>query len=203
MAKLKKSARTGAKPASAKSAKPAKSAHPAAELQAKAEQLSRSIAESAQQIWAAGVGAFTRAQGEGSKLFEALVKEGMSIEQSTRKIATGKVDAVRDAVEDRVGVVRERAVDTWDRLEKVFEDRVQRALNRLGVPGREDIADLSAKVNELNAELRKLSKAAPATASSKPAAKASPAKKAAKTAAKPRKPALPKAPKPVKPQAAE
>lgn len=203
MAKLKKSARTGAKPASAKSAKPAKSAHPAAELQAKAEQLSRSIAESAQQIWAAGVGAFTRAQGEGSKLFEALVKEGMSIEQSTRKIATGKVDAVRDAVEDRVGVVRERAVDTWDRLEKVFEDRVQRALNRLGVPGREDIADLSAKVNELNAELRKLSKAAPATASSKPTAKASPAKKAAKTAAKPRKPALPKAPKPVKPQAAE
>ena len=174
MAKLKKSTRAGAKPASAKSAK---SAHPAAELQAKAEQLSRSIAESAQQIWAAGVGAFTRAQGEGSKLFEALVKEGMSIEQSTRKIATGKVDAVRDAVEDRVGVVRERAVDTWDRLEKVFEDRVQRALVKLGVPGREDLADLSRRVDALTAELRRQGGA---PAPRKSAARKAPASKAAK-----------------------
>jgi poly(hydroxyalkanoate) granule-associated protein len=111
--------------------------------------MSRSLVESAQQIWMAGVGAFTRAQGEGSKLFEALVKEGMTIEQTTRKLATGKVDAVRDAVEDRVGVVRERAVDTWDRLETVFETRVQRALNRLGVPAREDLADLTSRVNDL------------------------------------------------------
>ena len=209
MAKLKKSART-AKPATKKSAKPA------VDLQAKAEQLSRSIAESAQQIWSAGVGAFTRAQGEGSKLFEALVKEGMNIEQSTRKLATGKVDAVRDAVEDRVGVVRERAVDTWDRLEKVFEERVQRALTRLGVPSREDIAELGARVNELNAELRKLAKPGgkPAAATAAKASSASSKAAAGKTASKPgspkasnsvkkpaaRKPALPKTPKPVAPQ---
>jgi poly(hydroxyalkanoate) granule-associated protein len=190
MAKLKKTVR--AKAASQSNA----------DLQAKAEQMSRSIVESAQQIWMAGVGAFTRAQGEGSKLFEALVKEGMTIEQSTRKLATGKVDAVRDAVEDRVGVVRERAVDTWDRLEKVFEDRVQRALNRLGVPSREDLADLTGRVNDLTAELRKISKSAPAKAA-KPAAKA-PARKKPAAKAVPRKaarkPALPKAPKPVAPQ---
>jgi poly(hydroxyalkanoate) granule-associated protein len=128
----------------------------AAELQAKAEQMSRSLRESAQQIWMAGVGAFTRAQGEGSKLFEALVKEGMNIEQHTRKLAGGRVDAVRDAVEDRVGVVRERASDTWDRLEKVFEERVQRALNRLGVPSREDLSDLTDRVETLTSELRKV-----------------------------------------------
>ena len=153
----------------------------------------------------------------------------MTIEQTTRKLATGKVDAVRDAVEDRVGVVRERAVDTWDRLETVFETRVQRALNRLGVPAREDLADLTSRVNELNAELRKLGKAAPAKAARKTAAAkpAKPAKKAKATKAakaparkpapakKPvakkakvkvkaaRKPSLPKAPKPVAPQAAE
>lgn len=209
MAKLKKNVRSkagGAKRASAKSTTPA------AELQARAEQVSRSIVGSAQQIWMAGMGAFHRAQGEGSKLFEALVKEGMSIEQSTRKLATGKVDAVRDAVEDRVGVVRERAVDTWDRLENVFETRVQRALNRLGVPGREDLAELTKRVNELNAELRKLSKpgarAKAKPAARKPAAKAAAKPKAAKAKAKPaaakpaRKRALPKAPKPVAPQQA-
>lgn len=196
MAKLKKSVR-------AKSS----AGTPSADLQAKAEQMSRSIVESAQQIWMAGVGAFTRAQGEGSKLFEALVKEGMTIEQTTRKLATGKVDAVRDAVEDRVGVVRERAVDTWDRLENVFETRVQRALNRLGVPSREDLTELTARVNELNGELRRISKSAPARKAAKPAArKPAPARKpAAKKAVKKtkaaRKPALPKAPKPVAPQA--
>ena len=218
MAKLKKSVRAktaASKPRGGKSS---------ADLQAKAEHMSRSLVESAQQIWMAGVGAFTRAQGEGSKLFEALVKEGMTIEQSTRKLATGKVDAVRDAVEDRVGVVRERAVDTWDRLETVFETRVQRALNRLGVPAREDLADLTSRVNELNAELRKLGKAAPAkaarkTAAAKPAKKAKATKAAKAPARKPapakkpvakkakvkaaRKPSLPKAPKPVAPQAAE
>lgn len=197
MAKLKKSAQP--KTTASKSS--------AAELQARAEHLSRSLVESAQQIWMAGVGAFTRAQGEGSKLFEALVKEGMSIEQTTRKLATGKVDAVRDAVEDRVGVVRERATDTWDRLEKVFEERVQRALNRLGVPSREDLADLNARVAALTAELRKLGKApaAKAAPASKPAArktiaKAKPVAKATK-ATKPARKALPKAPKPIAPQA--
>src|SRR6476619_7689026 len=144
MAKLKKNA--GAKSAPRQNA---------ADVQAKAEHMARSLRESAQQIWMAGVGAFTRAQGEGSKLFEALVKEGMSIEQHTRKLATGKVDAVRDAVEDRVGVVRERATDTWDRLETVFDERVHRALNRLGVPGREELSDLVGRVDALTSELKK------------------------------------------------
>jgi len=190
----------------------ANSAHKnnAAELQAKAEQMSKSLRESAQQIWMAGVGAFTRAQGEGSKLFEALVNEGMNIEKTTRKLATGKVDAVRDAMEDRVGAVRGRASDTWDRLEKVFEDRVQRALNRLGIPGREELAALEARVNALSSQARKAKGAKPPKAAvakkatRKPAAKRA-AKPAAKAAAKPaRKPArktLPKAAKPVAPQA--
>src|SRR5690606_116995 len=99
---------------------------------AKSENVQRSIMDSAQQIWLAGMGAFGRAQEEGTRLFESLVKEGSTLELKTRKLATGKVDAVRDAVENRVGAVKERAADTWDRLEKVFEDRVQRALTRLG-----------------------------------------------------------------------
>lgn len=186
MAKLKKSTRKS--PASAPSP---------ADLQAKAEQLSRGLAESAQHIWLAGVGAFQRAQHEGSKLFDALVKEGSTFETATRKLATGRVDAVRDAVEERVGTVRERAVDTWDRLEKVFEERVQRALTRLGVPGREDLVELTARVDALTRALKQRG-AAPAKAA-KPAAKA-PAKaakkapaKAAKKAAKPARKASSKA----------
>ncbi len=188
VAKLKKTVR------SRSSASPVSSA----DLQARAEHLSRSLVESAQQIWMAGVGAFTRAQGEGSKLFEALVSEGMTIEKSTRKLATGKVDAVRDAMEGRVGVVRDRASDTWDRLEKVFEDRVQRALNRLGIPGREELAELIKRVDALTAQLKKSGASPAARAPSKRPAKA-PAKKAASARKSARK-TLPKAAKPVAPR---
>ncbi|GAB3737030.1 hypothetical protein GCM10028794_18400 [Silanimonas algicola] len=176
MAKLKKSTR-----------KTTSAAASPADLQAKAEQLSRGLADSAQQIWLAGIGAFQRAQHEGSKLFDALVKEGSTIETATRKLATGRVDAVRDAVEERVGTVRERAVDTWDRLEKVFEERVQRALTRLGVPSREDLIELTGRVDQLTRALKQRG-AAPAAKPVKQAGK--PAKqpaKAAKTTAKPKK----------------
>jgi poly(hydroxyalkanoate) granule-associated protein len=205
VAKLKKSVRS--KPAAAKTS--------AADLQARAEHLSRSLVESAQQIWMAGVGAFTRAQGEGSKLFDALVTEGMNIEKTTRKLASGKVDAVRDAMEDRVGAVRGRASDTWDRLEKVFEDRVQRALNRLGIPSREDMAELTARVDALSGKSRASGAASKARASApakravrKPAAKAasrgngkSSSRSSGKVASKPAaRKTLPKTARPVAPQ---
>lgn len=147
--------------------------------QQQAEHLSRSLSESAQQIWLAGVGAFSRAQAEGTKLFDALIKEGMTLEQTARRFAGGQADAVRDVVGSRVGQARERAVDTWDRLEKVFEDRVQRALVKLGVPGRDDLNDLSQRVDALTAELRRQSGAAPARKSN---ARKAPAKQAARKA---------------------
>lgn len=161
-----------------------------ADAQKQAEQLSRSLSESAQQIWLAGVGAFSRAQAEGTKLFDALIKEGMTLEQTARKFAGGQADVVRDAVESKVGQARERAADTWDRLEKVFEERVQRALVKLGVPGRDDLNELSRQVDALTAELRRqggkpaAARKAPAKKSAKaPAARKARRKSAAKSRA--------------------
>ena len=162
-----------------------------ADAKAQAEHLSKSLSESAQQVWLAGVGAFSRAQAEGTKLFEGLVKEGMGLEQTMRKFAGGRAEVVRDVVESRVGQARERATDTWDKLEKVFEDRVQRALVKLGVPSREDLNDLSSRVEGLTAELRRQG-GKPAAAAPRKAAKK--VAKAAKAPAKRgRKPAAPKA----------
>ncbi len=116
----------------------------------------KSIMESAQQIWLAGLGAFAKAQEQGGAMFDTLLKEGSHLEQKTRRLATGKVDDVRDAVESGVTQVRERTQETWDRLEQVFEDRVSRALAKLGVPGRKDLDDLLKRVDELNRDVRKL-----------------------------------------------
>lgn len=177
MAKLKKTARKTASGA-------------AKESQAQAERLGKSITESAQQIWLAGMGAFNRAQAEGGKLFESLVRDGLSLEQTARKFAGNRADVVRDVVEGRVGQAKERAADTWDKLEKVFEDRVQRALVKLGVPGREDLNALTERVEQLTAELRKANgmpeskpakaprKAAAKKATTRTAATKAPAKKA-------------------------
>lgn len=187
MAKLKKTAAKG-------SARKSTSAGPKT-TQAQAERLGKSITESAQQIWLAGMGAFNRAQSEGGKLFESLVRDGLSLEQTARKFAGKRADVVRDVVEDRVGQARERAADTWDKLEKVFEDRVQRALVKLGVPGRDDLHALTQRVEKLTAELRKSNAGAPKAAkaprkASAPKASAAapakaPVKKASKRAAKP------------------
>lgn len=184
MAKFKKSAK--------------KSTSGKADAQAQAERLSKSLSESAQQIWLAGVGAFSRAQAEGTKLFESLVKEGVSLENTARKFAGHRAEVVRETVESRVEQARDRAADTWDRLEKVFEDRVQRALVKLGVPGREDLRDLSKRVDTLTAELRrqggsgKPRKAAAKTARATPAGKGT--RKAPAKKAKPTKPTSRKSP---------
>ncbi|HZX89003.1 MAG TPA: phasin family protein, partial [Rudaea sp.] len=122
----------------------------------------KSIMDSAQQIWLAGLGAFAKAQGEGGKLFETLLKEGSSLEQKTRKIATGTVGEVRGAVETGVSQVRERTQETWDKLEQVFENRVSRALGKLGIPGRKELDDLVRRVEELNREVRRIDLGKPA-----------------------------------------
>jgi hypothetical protein len=76
-----------------------------------------------------------------------------------------------------------KATGQWDKLETIFEDRVAKALGKLGVPSAKDINALIVRVDELNKSVQKLSAKA-AAAPAKPSAKA-PAKKAGSPASKP------------------
>ena len=129
---------------------------PAEDAVQQARGVSKTVMDSAQQIWLAGLGAFVKAQAEGGKLFESLVKEGAALDAKTRKLTGVKMSEARGNVEATLGQVRERSQETWDKLEKVFEDRVSRALGRLGVPGRDEIRTLTSRVEELSREVRKL-----------------------------------------------
>jgi len=153
-------------------------------------QLVQTVRDSAQQIWLAGLGAFSKAQEEGGKVFEALVKEGETLHKKTRGIAEGKVAEVTGTVSKKATELSSRAqsaaTETWDKLEQVFEDRVSRSLKRLGVPTAREVEGLARRVDELSAKLASKA-AAPrkSAAAKKPAAKKAPAKKpAAKKAAK-------------------
>lgn len=146
-----------------------------------AERLARSLGESAQHIWLAGIGALGRAQSEGSRLFSSLVEEGEQLERQARKSAGDRAADVAGAVGSSVDEVRGMAEDTWDRLEKGFDDRMQRTLSRMGVPSRQDVAELERKVEALGAELRRERAAA--------AVRKTAAKSAAKTAVRKNVPA--------------
>ncbi len=150
--------------------------------------LAASVKDSAQQIWLAGMGAFSKAQEEGTKVFEALVKEGLSLQKKTQGIAEEKLGEVTGKMSAMAETVSSKAGQNWDKLEALFEQRTAKAMNKLGVPTAKDVDALIKRVDELAAAVAKLSKAAPAkapraakTAVPKAAAKA-PAKRARKAA---------------------
>jgi poly(hydroxyalkanoate) granule-associated protein len=133
-------------------------------------QLSGSVKDSAQQIWQAGLGAFTRAQAEGSKAFESLVKEGVSIQRKTQAVAEERISEATSKMSSMATDITSKASGQWDKLENIFEERVAKALNKLGVPSAKDVNDLIARIDDLNKAVQKLSAKAPA--SKAPAAKA-------------------------------
>jgi poly(hydroxyalkanoate) granule-associated protein len=153
-------------------------------------ELSSTVKDSAQQIWLAGLGAFSKAQEEGGKVFEALVKEGITIQRKTQAVAEEKITEATSRMTTMANDIGSRAVGQWDKLENIFEERVAKALGKLGVPSARDIAALNARIDALTqgagpSAPAKAKAKAKATATAKPAAKAAPRKAAAQPAAKP------------------
>lgn len=156
-------------------------------------QLAGTVKESAQQIWLAGLGAFSKAQEEGTKVFESLVKEGLSMQRKTQSAAEEKLSEATSRMTNMANDIGSRAAGQWDKLENIFEDRVAKSLAKLGVPSSRDLDVLNARIDAL---AKSMGKSAPAAGkpAAKPAAKSS-AKSATKPAAKtPAKKAAAKAP---------
>ncbi len=88
-----------------------------------------------------------------------LVKQGEVLEAKTRSAAAQTADAAREAAKAKAKEMQTMAGGTWDKLEQVFEDRVSRALARLGVYTSSDVERLSERVNELSEAVNALLKA--------------------------------------------
>jgi poly(hydroxyalkanoate) granule-associated protein len=148
-------------------------------------QLSGTVRESAQQIWLAGLGAFAKAQEEGGKVFETLVKEGTAIQRKTQAAAEEKISEATNRMATMATDISAKASGQWGKLEDIFEERVSKALNKLGVPSAKDIDVLVARIDELNRNVAKLSAKgagtarAPSNSAAKPAAKRAGSRKSA------------------------
>lgn len=136
-----------------------------------ASPLAGAIKESAQQIWLAGLGAFSKAQAEGGKAFETLVKEGMSIQRKTQAVAEERISEATHRVSSMANDISSKAAGQWDKLESLFEERVAKALGKLGVPSARDVEALMKRIDALNAQVTQLG-GQPVKATRKPAAKA-------------------------------
>ena len=121
--------------------------------------------------------------------FDALVKQGAALESRSRHAALAKAGKARDAAYARAGEARDRTVEAVTHLERVFEQRVSKAISKLGVPTAKDVDSLIKRVDQLAAAVAKLSKTAPAKRAvapkpaAAPAAKKAPAKRVARKAA--------------------
>ncbi|MFO1315251.1 MAG: phasin family protein [Burkholderiales bacterium] len=147
-----------------------------------AKDMAQAVLDSSRQIWLAGLGAFSRAQAEGMKVFDTLVSQGQTLEAKTRRAAVDTAAAARGAAKAKVKEVKQGVGGTWDKLEQVFEARVERALSKLGVHTQSDVERLTERVDALSEAVNELIKAS----GGKPIRHAAPARarKAAKAPAK-------------------
>jgi poly(hydroxyalkanoate) granule-associated protein len=145
----------------------------------KSDNSSDRIKDSAQQIWLAGLGAFAKMQQEGSKAFEALVKDGAGMQKKTQQAAEETLAQAQQRMAGFASEFGTKAAGQWGKLENIFEERVARALEKLGVPSAADVAALQARIEALEAQLKQRDAKAAATAPRK-----STARKAAPAAAK-------------------
>jgi poly(hydroxyalkanoate) granule-associated protein len=119
------------------------------------------VIDNVQQVWLAGMGAVARAQKEGPAAFQEAVAEGLQLLTRSRTTAEKMIRDIfasaQGSVQSRFGSAREQATETWDNLEVLFQSRVQKALQQIGVPTASEIRLLTRRVAELNENVKALS----------------------------------------------
>jgi len=134
-----------------------------------AKEFPMDVKDSAHKIWLAGLGAVAVAEEEGAKFFKTLVKKGEKFEGQRKKRVDEVVEKVKDGVED----VRDGVESRWQRLGDSFDSKVGRAVERLGVPSREEIHKLTERVEDLTRKLDSLQASKAPKRAAKPRARKS------------------------------
>ena len=108
--------------------------------------------------WLAGLGAYVKAGQEGYDYFKELVKTGETVEKNGKQIVSEKVDAVNERIDGVKNDAVEAVESRLDQVEHAFDKRVARALNRVGMPSRQDLDALSERLEQLSALVEQAAK---------------------------------------------
>ena len=154
----------------------------------KASEADKGMLKSVHQIWLAGMGAIAKAQKDGPAAFQDAVREGLELlnrsRSTTEKMIRDVFESAQESVQSRLESARGQATETWDNIETLFQSRVQKALQQIGVPSADEIRLLTRRVAELNDNVKALAARQTRGRARKTAARArSPARKKAARAA--------------------
>ena len=108
--------------------------------------------------WLAGLGAYAKAGQEGYDYFKELVKTGETVEKDGKKLVNKKIDAVNERVDDLKSDAVQAVEGRLEQIENAFDKRVARALNRVGMPSRNDLDALSVRLEQLSALVEQAAK---------------------------------------------
>ena len=103
------------------------------------------LKDSAHRIWLAGLGALAAAGEEGTKMFDRLVDRGREYETRGREEARKQYEGARSTTDE-----------LWNTWSGKLDEAVTNALHRMGVPSRDEIRNLTQRVEELNAKVEML-----------------------------------------------
>jgi poly(hydroxyalkanoate) granule-associated protein len=144
-------------------------------------------ADAVHQIWLAGMGALARAQKDGPKAFEKLIRDGGEFiehgKSGTGHLLGKALASAQAAVGARLTATRETATETWKELEHLFHDRVETVLHQTGIPTAAEIRGLAKRIDQLSAHVEQLAAAKVAKAKPAKAKRARPRKAKATPAA--------------------
>jgi poly(hydroxyalkanoate) granule-associated protein len=147
------------------------------------------LADSAREVWMAGIGALSTVEEIGAGFFDQLVRKGETWEEQSRKklvAASKQAGAAAEGARSTAGSLSQKPL-AWSaavekRVEQLVEDSIEGVLHRMNVPTHDEVqeltkhvAKLSDKVDTLSARLkleraeREQTAAPPAEAASVPA----------------------------------
>lgn len=109
--------------------------------------------------------AFARAKATAQKAIATVVKQGAALRTASQAAALERANAARDAATAardaafaRAEEAKAKTVEAVSHLERVFEQRVSRAIAKMGVPTTKDVRALSRQVAQLQASVDRLNR---------------------------------------------
>lgn len=103
--------------------------------------------ESTRKLWLAGLGTLSVVEQEGTELFDELVKKGRKMEEKSR---------------ERLSKTRAELESGTDELAEKLDRQVSGVLQKMGVPSRAQVQDLTVRVEQLMEQVDRLAPAKPA-----------------------------------------
>lgn len=122
------------------------------------------VADSAREIWMAGIGALSSVEEAGSEWFDGLVKKGERWEQESRKALTAaskQAGAAAEGAKATAGSLAKKPA-TWSaavesEVQRIVEQSVEGVLHRMNVPTHDEVRELIEHVQALTGKVDALS----------------------------------------------